>query len=162
MDLKFFLLAGTMMLFASCNPAHNDSSKGDGYKEHTHQHNETIETYDVVKTKTLSLNNGQKWQTDEITGKHASAINEMANEFENNADKSLAAYLAFGNNVQNELQQLINDCTMKGPDHDALHLWLEPLLTDVKNLKNCDDENEAKIAVDVLINDARKFPQFFN
>lgn len=164
MRQKLLLLAGVMLIFTACNHAHthNDSSQVDGHKEHAHQHDEAMKAPDVVKASALSLNNGEKWKADESTNKHASAINAMADEFERNSDQSLAASQAFANDIQKGLQQLINDCTMKGPDHDALHLWLEPLLIDVKNLKNCDDENEAKIAADVLINDARKFHQFFN
>jgi hypothetical protein len=51
---------------------------------------------------------------------------------------------------------------MEGPDHNALHLWLEPVLNDVKHLKNTDNEEEAKNAATVLSEDVRKFNQYFN
>ena len=42
---------------------------------------------------------------------------------------------------------MINECKMKGPDHDVLHQWLEPLLEETKEMKNA---TEVKIAQDKI------------
>lgn len=162
MHPKLLLLASLLMVFSACNQSPAHSSEANATKEHLHQHDEEIEHYDVANLKELALNNGAKWQTDQSTNKHAAALNVIADSFEKNSNINLDSYHEFADTVQKELQQLINDCSMKGPEHDALHLWLEPLLTDVKNLKNCDNPEEAKIASASLIKDVRKYNQFFN
>lgn len=162
MNAKLLLLAGLLVAFSACNPSHKDSPQADANKEQPGQHDEAMEQHDVTKTKELTLNNGAKWQSDNITRKHVSALNLMADEFEKNSNKSLESHHEFADSVQKELQQLVNDCTMKGPDHDALHIWLEPLLTDVKNLKSSNNDEDAKRASTSFINDVRKYNQFFN
>ncbi|MBS1550004.1 MAG: hypothetical protein JSS94_09110 [Bacteroidetes bacterium] len=158
MHLKLFLLAGIFLVFSSCN---NSSNPNDGREvvHHTVSDNEHQVRSDSSE---LALNNGAKWQTDASTRTHAQALNKLSEEFEKASKNGLDTYHAFADKAQNELQELINGCTMKGPDHDALHLWLEPVLADVKNLKNSDNTNEAEIAVNSFFSNVKKFNQFFN
>jgi len=54
--------------------------------------------------------------------------------------------------IQNKIDTLVKQCTMKGAEHDALHAWLEQLLKDVKELKEERDEyieNYAAVKKDV-------------
>lgn len=57
---------------------------------------------------------------------------------------------------------LIKDCKMKGPDHEALHLWLQPVLQDIKNLATTVSAEEGKEATEKLSRDIEKFNQYFN
>lgn len=64
--------------------------------------------------------------------------------------------------MQKELNSLISDCKMKGPNHEVLHLWLEPVLKDVSNLKKINATDEGKQVTEKLTDDVEKFNQYFN
>ena len=149
-------------MFTACNNAASTSEPANTGQEPVHQHDATIHEYSTEAAQGLSLNNGQKWQTDESTRKHAAKLNNMINDFEKQADKSLSAHHSLADKTQEELQQLINDCTMEGPDHDALHLWLEPVLNDVKALKKTATDEDVQTAAANLSEDVRKYNEFFN
>ncbi|MEJ7736940.1 MAG: hypothetical protein WKF97_05895 [Chitinophagaceae bacterium] len=51
---------------------------------------------------------------------------------------------------------------MKGPNHEVLHLWLEPVLKDVSNLKKINATDEGKQVTEKLTDDVEKFNQYFN
>jgi hypothetical protein len=159
---KLFLAAALMIVFTACNNADTTSANTETVHEHAQPHDTAMHNHEAKATHGLSLNNGAKWQTDESTRKHAATLNNMVGDFEKQTVKSLSAHHSFADKMQEALQQLINDCTMEGPDHNALHLWLEPVLNDVKHLKNTDNEEEAKNAATVLSEDVRKFNQYFN
>ena len=48
---------------------------------------------------------------------------------------------------------------MTGPDHDALHLWLEQVLHDVKAIKEGDDDHQNLYAA--LKKDVENFYVYF-
>ena len=50
---------------------------------------------------------------------------------------------------------------MKGPDHDALHLWLEPLMKMVKKLNESTDTNSAKENIDQIDQQLARFTKSF-
>ena len=52
-------------------------------------------------------------------------------------------YSVLAADLQAGLDKMVKECRMKGADHDALHLWLEPLMKDVTNLKNSKTQDEA-------------------
>ena len=160
MQPKLFLFAVLMALFTACNNTGTTSANTE--VEHAHQHDAITHDHEAEGAHKLSLNNGAKWQTDESTRKHAATLNNMVNDFEKQTDKSLTAHHFFADKMQEELQQLINDCTMEGADHDALHLWLEPVLNDVKTLMNSANDEAAKTSAATLSEDVKKFNQYFN
>jgi hypothetical protein len=162
MQPKLILFAAIMAMFTACNNAGSTSESANAEHESMHQHDATTHEHSAGAAHGLSLNNGQKWQTDESTRKHATKLNNMINDFEKQTDKSVPAHHSFADKTQEELQQLINNCTMEGPDHDALHLWLEPVLNDVKTLKNTASDEEAQTAAATLSGDVRKYNEFFN
>lgn len=158
MQTKLILLAVITVSFMACNNA--DTSKinsGTVSEEQVHQHNASQDD-----THELTLNNGVKWKTDESTRTHASMLNTYTDRFEKQTSRDLAAYHAFADQMQDQLQQLINGCKMEGADHDALHLWLEPVLKDVKALKNTSSTDEGDAATITLTEDVRKFDKYFD
>lgn len=80
----------------------------------------------------LSLNNGAKWKVDSITQVHFNELKNIVDAAQKNESKDFAGVAA---QLQEGLNTLISDCKMTGPDHEALHKWLEPLLEKVKELK---------------------------
>ena len=115
---------------------------------------------DEVKEKghssdTLQLNNGAKWKTDSTTRTNVAILMKLA------ADSSynLKNQQAFASQVQNRLDSLVQQCKMTGPDHEALHKWLQPVLHDAKELK---EEGEYEKSRAQLRKDLQNFNKYFD
>lgn len=133
---NFLLLFFASILFTSCGDLTGNTLPD----EHAgHNHDEAP----IIPEDTIPLNEGKKWTADEATNRNVKeliAITEKFKTIENPNEpdyKSLNAELARG------LNKMIQQCTMKGPDHDALHIWLEPLLQDNVNLKEAANLKES-------------------
>jgi hypothetical protein len=75
--------------------------------------------------------------------------------------ESLEDYHQAAGAVSDALNKLIKDCRMKGPDHDALHHWLEPFLATNKKLSESKTMEEAQSAFKELEDQIHVYPQFF-
>ncbi|CAN5745022.1 hypothetical protein BH10BAC3_BH10BAC3_09080 [soil metagenome] len=128
----------------------------------TEKHQEHESDHEEAGASALSLNNGAKWQTDESTRTHVSGLMDSLHAFNAKPKADHNAYNAFALSMQREMDSLIKDCKMKGPDHEALHLWLHPVLQDIKDLGSTATADERKGATEKLRSDVEKFNQYFN
>jgi hypothetical protein len=136
----------------SCN---NDqqSSKEKETTEARHEHEEGAAK--------LELNNGAKWKADNSTNNNVKNLQAIVEKFNVNADKSINAYHSAGNDLQAGLDKMISECKMKGPDHDTLHKWLEPLISNVATLKKSTNEHEASDVVKEINEHLNLYAQYF-
>ena len=109
-----------------------------------------------AKSEAIPLNNGAKWKADSATLRNVAAMAQVLNDstYANSA-KSKELYTALQANVD----KMIKECRMQGPDHDALHVWLEKLMKDLKELQEEDDEYSE--AYEALKKDIVDFYQTF-
>ncbi|HRP55364.1 hypothetical protein, partial [Agriterribacter sp.] len=109
----------------------------------------------------LTLNNGQKWNADAATGENVTAIHVLAGNFAAEPHTGLSDYGVLASDLQKGLDRMIQECKMSGPDHDALHLWLEPLLRDVNELKKADDPVSAQKIMHAINERLDLYTQYF-
>jgi hypothetical protein len=120
------ILIVLLVTTVSCTSQESGKTKGKS-TSHAQQHTAV----------TVPLNNGDKWKADDATKQNVAVIAQIVND--NNyraADKRKQLSAA----LQSQIDTLIKQCRMKGPEHDALHVWLERVLKDMKELKKEDDE----------------------
>ncbi|HZX59359.1 MAG TPA: hypothetical protein VFE54_11560 [Mucilaginibacter sp.] len=91
--------------------------------------------YQQLSSETLVLNNGAKWKVDKTTNANVKNLKTIVQGFGNGKNASLNAYHKTAGDLQSGLNKMISECKMKGPDHLALHKWLEPLMEQVAKLK---------------------------
>ena len=105
---------------------------------------------------TAPLNKGSKWKADEVTKKNVAAmVQVLADTSYADGSKRMVLYTK----LQARIDTLVKECSMKGAEHDALHVWLEKVLKDLKEVKEDNDEyNEAYAA---LKKDVASFYQSF-
>ena len=130
-------------------------------KEETSAHTKDSLQHEEPKNEVLSLNNGMKWNSDESTNENVKDLTTIVNEFNLKKEKNIIGYNVFATDLQNSLNTLIKECRMKGPDHDALHLWLEPILKDVNSLKEVTKEDEATTLFNSIDNRVKMYDQYF-
>ena len=146
------VLSGIIFLFlVSCNQQKSDST--------THQHDSTHKTEQTKHESeiTLTLNEGKKWNLDELTRTNINAAKQV---FQQAGESSEQDYAALAANLQDNANKLVSECKMSGKDHDMLHLWLEHYLAALKELKSPDAEIQ-KDSFNKIGEQLKSFDQFF-
>jgi len=117
--------------------------------DHEHAHNAANER---------SLNNGVKGKADSSTNKNVSAL---SNVIASAKPVSLEDYRNTGKNLQEGIKKMISECRMQGPDHDALHHWLEPLMEENKKLLEVTTAEEGKEIFEMIRKQIENFSGYF-
>lgn len=132
---KRFSLLLIGILTISCNQA-------------TENRTETVTAAHELKQRNLAkweqeikLNQGAPWRANRAT---SVGIVNMYGIIEESAPSSKAEYTALAADLNQEMNMLINRCTMTGPSHDNLHVYLEPLLRKLAELKETESAEEGK------------------
>ena len=90
----------------------------------------------------LTLNLGERWQTDDYTDLGIRIIQETAWQHDG---RTLDAYNSLGRNLEEVILQVFKNSTMRGEANDMLHVFLMPVAQDVKMLER-KDLKEARAA----------------
>ena len=109
----------------------------------------------------LELNNGDKWKADNSTNNNVKDLQVVLEQFNARTDQSMAAYKLAADDLQLGLNKMVSECKMKGPDHDALHKWLEPLIGQVKELKQVSTEADAAKMIAAIHTQVNYYNQYF-
>lgn len=149
---KLLMLLFTSSLLA-CNNAENKKGQTGISTEDAH--------YPATSATTLALNNEAKWKADESTNKNVSELKMIAKRLNENKSKTLVDYATVANELQTGLDKMIKQCRMQGPDHEALHQWLEPLLQNVANLEKATDEKKASGFFNAVEEQLKIYHQYF-
>lgn len=146
----FFLAIG---IFQACNTSEKKEVKVQ--TEESMNNNAVSETEPVNG---LALNNGAKWKADASTNKNVSALSSIVSAAQ---PVTLDDYKNTGKTLQGGIDVMISECKMQGPDHDALHHWLEPLMEENKKLENSSSIEQGKESFDFVNNQISIYPQYF-
>ena len=126
------IFVATMFLFA-CNSNSNEAAIPT--ENVSHEHHDSV---------VLTLNNGEKWKADSTTNQNVVNLKTIGDNFRIKPFPTVGEYQLLSSDLSNSLNTMIQECKMTGPDHEALHHWLEPILKDTKELKNVNDTATAR------------------
>ncbi|MER2996753.1 hypothetical protein [Pontibacter populi] len=111
----------------------------------SHNHNPEAGHNEVhAAVPALSLNGEQRWQADDATNANMQQLQQLMHDHlrqpdadnpESVSDLRQKAKLGF--------DKVFSDCRMKGPEHDMLHVYLMPMLDDIKVM----DTNDLQTAI---------------
>ncbi|MBB6611625.1 hypothetical protein H7F15_11300 [Pontibacter sp. Tf4] len=106
----------------------------------SHQHPEEATDHTAHNAPTaLALNGQERWQADEATNANIAQLQELMQEHLSQPDtNSLEAVNELGHVLQLGFDEVFKECRMKGPEHDMLHVYLMPMLDDLKAIKQPD------------------------
>lgn len=139
---KILLIA--CLLFAGCsNPVRQEAIEND--KNNSEKDSVAVQ-----------LNSGAKWKVDEATRRNVTLLRQVVYDsaYSNSKNPLLVPAL------QSRIDTLLQQCTMQGPAHEALHQWLQKVLHGVKELKE-DEVNEYEKAFAALKKDIDLFNSYF-
>ena len=88
-------------------------------------------------------------------------LKNTADMFRIKPSRSASTYQLLGSDLANDEDTMIQQCTMKGTDHEALHKWLEPILNQTNQLKNITDTAAARNIFDAVDKRIDEYYQYF-
>ena len=141
----------TLLCFAFIISCNQSANKTETDEDAGHQPGDTTE---------LSLNNGSKWKVDLITNHNVVNLKTIADNFRIKPFPSMNDYQVLSGDLQNGLNTMIQECKMTGPDHEALHHWLNPILQETSQLKNAADTSAGRTifkSIDKQLHDYHKY-----
>lgn len=166
---KIFLSLFTAAILFGCN-SQDSATTTEDHSDHEHatathdapdQDHATTAGVTTLETGVPSLNDGAKWKADASTNENVANLKSIIDRFKTNADPAVEDYHAFQASFTDGISKMVKECKMQGPDHDALHVWLEPLMKDNKELKE-QNSKEALAATFSTINErVNIYPQYF-
>ncbi|MEE9403714.1 MAG: hypothetical protein V3V20_02370 [Algisphaera sp.] len=86
----------------------------------------------------LVLNEGRKWRVDDHTRR---TFSKMQSEFSVAGRSSAQSLRATGQQLNVRIQELIKGCTLVGPAHNQLHLFLEKFMPAVDSLTHATERS---------------------
>lgn len=117
-------------------------------KEETHQHKtESHEGHDhsddVHKShkEDVKPNEGKKWEVDEHTHNSMQKISQTA---KSSYVKTLEEFNELGVMLQNEMKNLIAECTMQGEAHNQLHNYLTIIIPHIDGLVEAETKEDGE------------------
>ncbi len=157
---QFFLAFAWVLLLISCDATAPDAA-GE-HEKHTEKSKQPAKApKEVQDAQQLQLNNGVKWLSDSSTDQNVLQLQHSVAQFRKIALPDLNDYHQAGKALQSDLQTLIKQCRMTGPEHDALHVWLEPLLVLVKNLNAAENTDRAGQEMDEIERRVNLYAEYF-
>ena len=87
----------------------------------------------------MVLNNGIKWQANKETNDGVMTMLTKINEAKTS---TTADYKKLGDTLNDVKNTVVKECTMKGPSHDNLHVWLHPLIEKIEMLQKTENTEE--------------------
>lgn len=161
--MKLYRLLPIIFLAAvigiSCG-GNSDADRSDT-SEHHHETMMEEEHHHHDGENELTLNKGEKWHLDSITNVNFKSLLAMTDKYPD-VDASPEQIKDYGNDVKSGIGQLVKDCTMKGPDHEALHAWLSPVMRQMNTLTDSTDAAPDAKVYDSLRRQIKIFDEYFN
>jgi hypothetical protein len=144
-------------------PAHGDQDPGhDGHEKGHDGHEKGHDGHDGHEAPAgelvLTLDGTAKWVMDDHTRKVMAKTRETIEGADTRSVESLHKLAA---TLQKQLDKLIQGCTMDGPSHDELHVFLMAWIPKVDRLKTVEDVVAGQATVAEMKTMLTTYDQFF-
>lgn len=106
----------------------------------------------------IQLDQGNKWQANVET---TIGVSKMWSIIDHTAPRTVSEYRQLGNELNDLKNTLVKECTMTGPSHDNLHVWLYPLIKKIEALQNVDNEKSGRQLTQNIAPHLKTYDDFF-
>lgn len=165
---KILLSLFTVAILFGCNSQDSTTAMED-HSDHDHAATQTEADHEhaapggetTLATGVPQLNDGAKWEADASTNENVANLKSIIDRFKTNTDPAVEDYHAFQASFTDGISKMVKECKMQGADHDALHVWLEPLMKDNKEMKELDSKESLAATFSTINERVNIYPQYF-
>ncbi|WOD42981.1 hypothetical protein [Hwangdonia lutea] len=150
--MKHVILTLSLLALVSCKDSKTQDKKTETVEHaseshNNHQNHEASGVYANAWINEIQKDNGHKWQADATTNE---GVKKLQNTINTQSASSLEDYQKLAKQLNDEKNFVVKNCTMKGPSHDNLHVWLHPLIEKIDALLKVETvEDASKIATSI-------------
>jgi len=148
-----FAAALISVVFFSCaNNTHREDHKQDEHKQEEH----TQDEHKQLGAPAVTLNNGSVWKANTETTAGINNMISLINESENKKDASCKD---LGLSLNQEFNQILKKCSMKGEAHEQLHHYLMPIIPVIDKIEQ--ESGDCKTTREELKEYLGKYDNYF-
>ncbi len=107
----------------------------------------------------IQLNNNSKWDANIET---TQGVDAMLKYIDESNPETVENYLALANELNDEKNFLVKECTMTGPSHDNLHIFLHPLIEKINHLPKTSSIEEGSEITKSINENLEAYKNYFN
>ncbi|MGZ0017342.1 hypothetical protein [Yeosuana sp. AK3] len=144
-----------ILILSSCI---NVKKENQTTKHDTHKTTPVNTVFNNKWMDTIQLDNGSKWLANMETTK---GVEKMKNLLKTLPTNTLDDFQNLALELSQAKNQVIKECTMKGPPHDNLHVWLLPLMEKIDALTETKNLEEAKLIKDRIAENVHAYDIYF-
>ncbi|WP_417866434.1 hypothetical protein [Xanthomarina gelatinilytica] len=166
MKKSILSIAILALLFTSCNNSkketqNTEQNNTEEVETVSHDNHESHETHDAISNnwmEEIQLDNGNKWVANEETN---IGVEKMKDILKTQQTTTLEGYHQLAKELTEAKNYVIKECTMKGPSHDNLHVWLLPLMEKIDALSEVDNLEEASKIKNSIQENVEAYNRYF-
>jgi PBP1b-binding outer membrane lipoprotein LpoB len=165
--MKKTLLSIAMMAFilSSCNNKKETHATEHDTQNETevvsHENHEVHETSSVLNNNWMNeiqLDNGSKWLANIET---TDGVNDMLKLISESKTETVEDYLSLADKLNTRKNTLVKECTMTGPSHDNLHVFLHPLIEKIDVLLKTKTTEEGAETLKSITDNLNAYNSYF-
>jgi len=123
-----------------------------------HEHESNDELLSNAWINEMQIEEGKKWEANLET---TLGVNKMAEILANHNPQTVEEYHDMAEALNEQKNYVIQECTMTGPSHDDLHIFLHPLIDKIDALLNVESVANAKAITESINDNVQEYYNYF-
>jgi len=159
--MKHVIFAISLLALISCKDSKNQEKViNTDAVEATHEdyNGEASNLYANSWIKKIETNDGGKWEANAETNE---GVQKMQNNIKIQSTNTLDAYHKLAEQLNDDKNYVIKNCTMKGAPHDNLHVWILPLMEKIEALSESKTVEEASKLKQSIVENVNAYSNYF-
>ncbi|MDX1318294.1 MAG: hypothetical protein R3262_12125, partial [Xanthomarina gelatinilytica] len=146
--MKNVIITIGLLALVGCKDSKSQDTKTESVEHSAEIHNDheghdASGVYANAWVNEIQKDNGEKWQADDTTNE---GVKNLENTINSVTPSTLEEFHKLAEQLNEQKNFLVKNCTMKGASHDNLHVWLHPLIEKINALLKTETvEDAAKI-----------------
>ncbi len=106
----------------------------------------------------IQLDNGNKWEANLET---TEGVDKMENLIKSSEKETVEDYHHLASELNDVKNFVVKECTMKGPSHDNLHVFLHPLIEKIDALGKVSTVEEGHLLTESITENLKGYYDYF-
>jgi hypothetical protein len=161
--MKYLITIISLIALVSCKDqkqeaVNNAAEEIETSAEPTNEQEAPSTAFDNSWANEIQLNGVQKWDANAATNE---GVSKMKNRIDSQSSITLEAFHDVAQQLNEDKNYVVKNCTMKGASHDNLHIWLMPLIEKIDALSMAQSIEEASMIKQSIVDHLNAYTTYF-